>query len=114
LGAAANAMATIQAVEDMDPAERQRKLLLVSFENDLDSLKLAMRSQPLVQASAARRTHSAAQRNRWTNSSGSIDWLLLGRRFRATEIDAPAPDIRVLRSVSRSRRMRAVDTGLLP
>lgn len=44
LGAAANAMATIHAVEAMPAELRQRKLLIDGFENDLDSLKLALRT----------------------------------------------------------------------
>ncbi len=43
LGAAANAMAAIQCYEEQAKLGPVRPLLLVSFENDLDSLKLALR-----------------------------------------------------------------------
>ncbi len=43
LGAAANAMAAIQCYEEQAKLGPVRSLLLVSFEDDLDSLKLALR-----------------------------------------------------------------------
>jgi len=93
LGAAANAMATIQAVESMEPAARQRKLLLVSFENDLDSLRLALRHnrwfKHLRHAAPAR----LISEYRWEHASGSIEWLLLNGDFAHRKFDAPQPDI---------------------
>jgi queuine tRNA-ribosyltransferase len=93
LGAAANAMATIHAVESMEPAERRRKLLLVSFENDLDSLRLALRHnrwfKHLRHAAPAR----LISEYRWEHASGSIEWLLLNGDFAHRKFDAPLPDI---------------------
>jgi len=93
LGAAANAMATIHAVEAMEPAARQRKLQLVSFENDLDSLRLALRHNRWFK----HLRHAAPARligeYRWEDASGSIEWLLLNGDFSQRKFDAPAPDI---------------------
>jgi queuine tRNA-ribosyltransferase len=94
LGAAANAMAAIQAAEqrfgDVAPA---RKLLVVSFENDLDSLMLALRHP----AWFTHLRHAAPRRlladNRWVSSTEHIEWLLLRGDFAETKFAAPLPDV---------------------
>jgi queuine tRNA-ribosyltransferase len=92
LGAAANAMAAIHAVENcVKPGARN--LLLVSFENDMDSLKLALDHIRFFKhlRHAAPRTLLAD--NRWTNSASTIEWRLLPGDFAARKFDAPRPDI---------------------
>ena len=94
LGAAANAMAAIQAVEqrfgDTTPA---RNLTLVSFENDLDSLILALRHPAWFK----HLRHAAPRRlladGRWVSSTEHIEWLLLRGDFAATQFAAPLPDV---------------------
>jgi queuine tRNA-ribosyltransferase len=93
LGAAANAMATIQAVESMDPNERQRRLVLVSFENDLDSLKLALRHTQWFKHLRHPGPKALLAKNQWLSPNGAIDWLLLPGDFGVRKFDAPAPDI---------------------
>ena len=93
LGAGANAMATILAVEAMPPAERKRRLVLVSFENDLDSIKLALRhTQWFKHLRHAAPTRLLAK-NQWLSEAGGIDWLLLPGDFSIRKYDAPPPDI---------------------
>ncbi len=92
LGAATNAMATIQAVESLPAPQLQRRLQLVSFENDLDSLQLALRHThwfPHLRHAAP--NHLLAT-NRWENATGTIEWLLLPGDFLQRLHDAPAPD----------------------
>jgi queuine tRNA-ribosyltransferase len=93
LGAAANAMAAVLAAEGLGVASAARRLVLVSFENDLDSLKLALDHPRWF-----KHLHHAAPRtvlseNRWINSSAAIDWRLLRGDFAARKFDAPSPDI---------------------
>jgi len=93
LGAAANAMAAILAVEGSTLSAKPRNLTLVSFENDLDSLKLALdhiRWFRYLRHAAPRKLLSSG---RWTNSASTIDWLLLHGDFAARKFDAPPPDI---------------------
>jgi queuine tRNA-ribosyltransferase len=93
LGAAANAMAAILAVEGTTPPQKPRSLTLVSFENDLDSLKLALdhvRWFKHLRHAAPRKLLSSG---RWTNSASTIDWLLLSGDFAVRKYDAPPPDI---------------------
>jgi queuine tRNA-ribosyltransferase len=104
LGAAANAMAAIHAIESEVGAERapvgagaspgadRRRLSLVSFENDLDALKLALRHPKWFS-----HLHHAAPRRllaqgSWSSRAG-IDWLLLHGDFAVCKSDAPLPDI---------------------
>jgi queuine tRNA-ribosyltransferase len=94
LGAAANAMAAIQAVEqaygDAAPA---RRLTLVSFENDLDSLMLALRHPAWfkhLRHAAPRRLLAA---NRWVSPTENIEWQLLRGDFAANKFAAPLPDV---------------------
>ncbi|MGH8177595.1 MAG: tRNA guanosine(34) transglycosylase Tgt [Steroidobacter sp.] len=93
LGAAANAMATILAVEGMNPDERARRLVLVSFENDLDSLKLALRHTQWFKHLRHPGPQQLLARNQWMSASGVIDWLLLPGDFTVRKFDAPPPDI---------------------
>jgi len=93
LGAAANAMATIQACEAMSPQDRVRKLRLISFENDLDSLKLALSHRQWFK----HLKHAAPERlladQQWTSSCGLIEWLLLPGDFAEQKFTAPPPEI---------------------
>jgi len=91
LGAAANAMAAILAVEGA--AQLQRSMKLVSFENDLDSLELA-----LANIGWFGHLHHAApkellRRGRWINREGSLEWLLHSGDFATRKFEAPPPDI---------------------
>ncbi len=93
LGAAANAMATIHAVEALQPTERARHLLLVSFENDLDSLRLALRHNRWFRHLRHAAPWQLLQQGRWQPADGSIEWLLLHGDFARRKLDAPVPDI---------------------
>ena len=93
LGAGTNAMATIHAVEAMDQERRKRRLVLVSFENDLDSLRLALRHPLWFKHLHHAAPHALLAKNQWLSPSGAIDWLLLPGDFAALKFDAPAPDV---------------------
>jgi queuine tRNA-ribosyltransferase len=99
LGAAANAMAAIHAALNLrsapglPAAQSRRRLMLVSFENDLDSLELALRHPAWFK----HLRHAAPRRllcdNRWSDAANAVDWLLLRGDFGATKFAAPLPDI---------------------
>jgi queuine tRNA-ribosyltransferase len=93
LGAGANAMATILAVEGMHPDERKRRLILVSFENDLDSLNLALRHTQWFKHLRHPAPTCLLAKNQWLSETSGIDWLLLPGDFRVRKFDAPPPDI---------------------
>lgn len=93
LGAGANAMATILAVEAMSPAERRRRLVLISFENDLDSLKLALRHTRWFKHLRHAAPPQLLAKNQWLSEASGIDWLLLPGDFNVRKFDAPPPDI---------------------
>ena len=93
LGAGTNAMATIHAVEAMEPERRKRRLVLVSFENDLDSLRLALRHPLWFRHLHHQAPHALLAKNQWLSASGAIDWLLLPGDFARRKFDAPAPDV---------------------
>jgi queuine tRNA-ribosyltransferase len=94
LGAGANAMAAIQAVEQRFGAEAPaRGLTLVSFENDMDSLVLALRHPAWFK----HLRHAAPRRlladNRWISANNAIEWQLLRGDFAANKLSAPLPDV---------------------
>src|ERR1700733_2437770 len=93
LGAAANAMAAILAAESLSSASAARRLVLVSFENDLDSLKLALRHPRWFKHLRHAAPRALLAENRWINAASKIEWLLLGGDFAARKFDAPSPDI---------------------
>jgi queuine tRNA-ribosyltransferase len=98
LGAAANAMAAILAVENLAAEElksesMRRRLMLISFENDLDSLKLALDHPGLFKHLRHAAPQALLLEDRWLNSAATIDWRLLRGDFATRKFDAPAPDI---------------------
>jgi queuine tRNA-ribosyltransferase len=93
LGAATNAMATIHAVEALPAAQLRRRLQLVSFENDLDSLQLALRHTHWFKHLRHAAPNQLLAENRWQSPDGNIEWLLLPGDFQHRKHDAPAPDI---------------------
>jgi queuine tRNA-ribosyltransferase len=93
LGAAANAMAAILAVEGATGAAAARRLMLVSFENDLDSLELALDHTRWFKYLRHAAPRALLSDRRWTNGASTIEWLLLSGDFAARKFEAPAPDI---------------------
>ncbi len=93
LGAAANAMALVHAVEAMPAGQRQRRLHLVSFENDLDSLQLALRHTHWFKHLRHAAPNELLAGNQWVSATGSVEWQLLSGDFAQRKFEAPAPDI---------------------
>ncbi len=93
LGAAANAMAAIHAMESIPAEQLQRRLQLVSFENDLDSLQLALRHPRWFKHLRHAAPHQLLANNRWLSATGSVEWQLLPGDFMQRKHDAPVPDI---------------------
>jgi queuine tRNA-ribosyltransferase len=92
LGAAANAMAAIQAIEAASPTVA-RRVVLISFENDLDSLKLARNNLKWFKHLRHAAPRDLLSGNRWMNHDATIEWLLLPGDFSARKYDAPPPDV---------------------
>ncbi|MGD9842237.1 MAG: tRNA guanosine(34) transglycosylase Tgt [Steroidobacteraceae bacterium] len=93
LGAAANAMAAIQACEALPAHQRSRPLRLISFENDLDSLQLALRHRRWFKHLKHAAPGQLLANNHWISACGTIEWLLLPGDFAVTKFAAPPPDI---------------------
>jgi queuine tRNA-ribosyltransferase len=92
LGAAANAMAAILGVENAAPATA-RPLTLVSFENDLDSLKLALDHPGYFKHLRHAAPRALLTADRWNSSSAALEWLLLRGDFAVRKFEAPPPDV---------------------
>jgi queuine tRNA-ribosyltransferase len=92
LGAAANAMAAVLAVENLARAAA-RPLKLVSFENDLDSLKLALDHPRWFTHLRHAAPRALLRDNRWNSRTSAIEWLLLSGDFAVRKFEAPPPDI---------------------
>jgi queuine tRNA-ribosyltransferase len=93
LGAAANAMAAILAAEAVSSEPAGRRLLLVSFENDFDSLKLALDHPRWFKHLRHAAPRALLREDRWLNGAASIEWRLLRGDFAVRKFDAPAADI---------------------
>jgi queuine tRNA-ribosyltransferase len=91
LGAATNAMATILAVEGS--TQSPRAVTLVSFENDLDSLELALDHVKWFTHLRHAAPRQLLSSGRWTNRTATIDWLLQSGDFAKRKFDAPPPDL---------------------
>lgn len=90
LGAAHNSMAVIHEFLDK---EFEGKIRIVSFENDTDPLKLALRNAHFFP-----HLHHAApvellKHNRWVSPKGNIEWELFHGDFSNTFQGAPKPHV---------------------
>lgn len=96
LGAASNAMAAIacfEAAVARHGTEVLRPVRLVSFERDLDPLRLVTKKSshfPHVQHAAPQALRA---QGRWGHASGRLAWELVEGDFLETYLTAPAPDL---------------------
>ena len=93
LGAAANAMAAISAVEARAAGSQGRALEIISFENDLDSLELALDHPRWFKHLHHPAPQALLNRHSWSSSAAAIQWQLLLGDFSIRKFVAPPPDI---------------------
>ena len=96
LGAAANAMAALQCFEqtlDREGGAAVRPLRLVSFEIDLDPLRLALRFASHFPSLHHGAPHALLESGRWTHASGRLHWQLHHGDFLGFLESSPAPDL---------------------
>ncbi|MEA3209366.1 MAG: queuine tRNA-ribosyltransferase [Chthoniobacter sp.] len=92
LGAAANAMAAIGCYEELAATGPVRPLLIVSFENDLDSLRLALRHHELFPYLRHGGPAGILKREQWqSREHAGLSWVLVAGDFLETMAAAPAP-----------------------
>jgi len=92
LGAAHNAMAALRCCEASDDLE-QRPVQLVSFENDVAALRLALRNAAQFPHLRSAAPNHLLRFGEWRSERVPLAWTLLEGDFRARLADAPAPDV---------------------
>ncbi len=93
LGAASNAMAAIECAENLLAKNGLvRALKIVSFEVDLDPLRLALRHATRFSHLRHAGPHQLIEKGEWTHPSGLISWHLRGD-FLASMNEATKPDL---------------------
>jgi len=90
LGAASNAMAFVGAYE---LEERPRECKIISFESDLDSLKLALQHPALFQHLNHPAPHAIANEGKWLSKKGRLSWDLLEGDFLSNMTKVSKPDV---------------------
>jgi queuine tRNA-ribosyltransferase len=90
LGAAHNSMALIHEFLDR---EFKGKIRIVSFENDTDPLKLALRNAPLFPHLHHAAPHELLKVNKWISPKGNTEWELIQGDFSHTFQGAPKPHV---------------------
>lgn len=94
LGAAHNAMAALNAAEFLRAEERLvRSFQIVSFENDLDSIRLACSQKRLFKHLRHAAPDSIIRSHNYTSDCGKITWNLIAGDFLNHLENAPAPDV---------------------
>ena len=93
LGAAANAMAAILEAEKCELGPKRRGLKLVSFENDLDSLQLALDHPRWFKHLRHPAPAALLTRHSWENPAAAIEWQLLVGDFAERKLATQPPDI---------------------
>ena len=92
LGAAANAMAAIECYEAQASLGAVRPLQIVSFENDLDSLRLALRHDDKFPYLRHGGPVSILKNGAWQSKRHEgLSWSLVPGDFLGTLVQAPAP-----------------------
>lgn len=90
LGAAINAMSVVRAYEEN---KGTRPVHLVSFERDMDSLRLALTHLSLFEHLKHGGPVTVLEKNEWKSKVGDFRWTLLKGDFLETMKDAPTPDL---------------------
>jgi len=90
LGAAFNAMG---AIKTATAAEASRQLQIVSFENDLDALRLAVKHNNKFPHLYHAGPSALLSEGQWSNPSESINWILKNGDFFEHFKASPKPDI---------------------
>jgi queuine tRNA-ribosyltransferase len=91
LGAAANAMAAMECYKKVSAA---RPLRIISFENDLDSLRLALRHKEDFAYLRVDAVQTVLADGHWqSGNDAGLSWLLLPGDFLENMTKAPTPDL---------------------
>jgi queuine tRNA-ribosyltransferase len=90
LGAATNAMAAVRCFEEL---QNPRPLIIYSFENDLNSLKLAAKFAGLFPQLKHSAPHLLLSNGEWVSQNGRLHWKLLHGNFVDLIDKAPTPDL---------------------
>lgn len=88
LGSAANAMAAIRAIESIPADVRPRKVKIISFENDMDALKLALGHRGLFRHLRHGGPEILVKDGAWISKCGLIEWVLLEGDFAKRKFEA--------------------------
>jgi len=92
LGAAANAMAAIRCYEEEAAKGPVRPMRIISFENDLDSLRLAFRHNRLFPYLRHSGPAAIIEAGRWRSKAHlGLSWELMAGDFLETMAGAPVP-----------------------
>lgn len=93
MGAAFNVMAAITEYEKLANSGIQlKKLLVTSFENDLDPLHLAVKNPSLFMHVRHAAPGAILESGRWSSRAHPVEWILLKGDFPDTINDALQPD----------------------
>jgi queuine tRNA-ribosyltransferase len=94
LGAATNAMAAVREIESLrKEIGVKRDVHIFSFENDLDSIRLALKNPSLFSHIQHSAPSSIVRTGFWENSASGIQWQLIIGDFAVNCEKAPSPDI---------------------
>jgi len=96
LGAGTNAMACIFALQGLAahaPGSLQRPVRIVSFERDIDSLRLALKHPRLFRHLRHGAPHSLLKDGRWKSEEGMLEWSLVQGDFAELFEQQPSPEI---------------------
>ena len=91
LGAATNAMVCLHSLEKLESLGRP--IEIISFENDLDSLRLALQHPWHFAHLRHGAPHKLLREGAWSHSSLPISWKLHHGDFMAHAKSAPSPDV---------------------
>ena len=81
-------MAAINAIESIPEDVRPRKVKIISFENDMDALRLALGHRGLFRHLRHGGPETIVKDGRWLSKCGQIEWVLLEGDFAQRKFEA--------------------------
>jgi len=93
LGAATNAMGVVRCYEQAVEKGKVRPVKLVSFENDLDPLRLSLAYSERFPHLFHAAPHALLKKGVWKTSDGGLEWTLIEGNFHQELFRGPRPDV---------------------
>jgi queuine tRNA-ribosyltransferase len=93
LGCAEQAMSLIQLIESLPEGQQKRKMVMLSFESDLDALRLALRFPSRFHHVRHPAPSSLVKSGSWSSKQSNLTWIVQPDFKLDSALQNPTPDV---------------------